>query len=176
MQDKIIDTGHRTKAKIWISYAIWAASAAGLILLIQFWLHSQYNPNHTPRIQTATNGQKQLLLKRNRQGHYLSTGKINGQEALFLLDTGATDVIIPAKLAERYKLALHKPQQVMTANGKITVYSTRLANIELGPLELQNIQASINPHMNSNEILLGMSFLKHIKFAQHQDELILSLP
>ena len=44
------------------------------------------------------------ILESNRQHHYVASGTINGRPVTFLLDTGATDVVIPAQLADRLKL------------------------------------------------------------------------
>jgi aspartyl protease family protein len=38
---------------------------------------------------------------------------------------------------------------------------------------LQQVRASINPNMQGNEVLLGMSFLKHLEFTQRGDSLTL---
>ena len=53
------------------------------------------NPNRTVTVNVSEGGLPQVVLKQNRQGHYVATGKINGQPVQFLLDTGATNVAIP---------------------------------------------------------------------------------
>ena len=42
-----------------------------------------------------------------------------------------------------------------------------------GDISLQNVRATINPGYKSNQILLGMSFLKHLEFSQRGDTLTL---
>lgn len=157
-------------------YLMWAALLAVITLLMQNWLDRQYNPNRHLAVQTTGEGQLQVLLKRNHYGHYVSLGLINGREAVFFLDTGATDVVIPAEIADKYDLKRGPAYQVSTANGIVTVYATSLDLIELGPLRLRDIRASINPHMDGEEILLGMSFLKHLELSQRRDELLIRLP
>jgi aspartyl protease family protein len=143
--------------------------------LAQDWLDDAYNPNRSPATREDANGGGQIVLKRNHFGHYVGSGRINGQEATFLLDTGATDVVIPEEVAADYGLHRGPTYQTNTANGVIQVYGTLLDTIELGPIRLYNVRAAINPHMDGAEILLGMSFLKHLKFNQQGDELILSI-
>jgi aspartyl protease family protein len=154
----------------------WIAALALLTFLSQDWLDTSHNPNRSPTVSTDPAGMLQVILQRNRHGHYISNGKINGQTAVFMLDTGATEVVIPQALAERYQLEYGPESQAHTANGVISVYNTNLDSIELGPLRLNNVRAVINPHMDGEEILLGMSFLKHLKFQQQQDQLILTMP
>lgn len=154
----------------------WIALIALIAILMQRWLDQRHNPNRHPHIISNALGQQELILQRNPYGHYVASGQVNGEEALFLLDTGATDVVIPAKLAERYQLEYGHPSQARTANGIVTVYSTTLKWVALGPIQLHNVRASINPHMDDEEILLGMSFLKHLNLRQHKDKLIISTP
>tara|TARA_R110002110_G_scaffold137840_4_gene323233 strand:- start:371 stop:862 length:492 start_codon:yes stop_codon:yes gene_type:complete len=133
---------------------------------------TQRNPNQAPTSAMAGNAVEVALL-RNRQGHYVVTGTINRQPAEFLLDTGATDVVIPADLAARLNLTRGQPGRAMTANGMVTVYSTSIDRLTVGDIELYDVRASINPGMNGASILLGMSALKHIEFVQRGDQLTL---
>lgn len=133
---------------------------------------SQRNPNQAPTSAFAGNA-VEVFLQRNRQGHYVVTGTINGEPAEFLLDTGATDVVIPAELAGRLNLVRGTPGRAMTANGPVTVYSTTIDRLTIGDIELTDVRASINPGMSGISILLGMSALKHIEFVQRGDQLTL---
>ncbi|MGD8743784.1 MAG: TIGR02281 family clan AA aspartic protease [Granulosicoccaceae bacterium] len=135
---------------------------------------SRHNPNTEPTSARDHNGQYSVVLQRNRFGHYVTTGHINGTEATFLLDTGASDVSIPAALAERLGLERGPEQLYSTANGLITGYLTRVDSIRIGNIELRDVQASINPNDMDNKILLGMSFLRRLEFTQRGDRLILS--
>ena len=158
-------------------YLMWVALLVVFALMMQSWLDKKNNPNqHVQVIQSDQNGTTAVVLQRNKYGHYVSSGQINGKSATFFLDTGATDVSIPAEIADRYGLKRGYSFQVSTANGIATVYHTVLDTVELGPLRLSEIQASINPNMDGEEILLGMSFLKHLNFMQNGDELIVSAP
>ena len=171
------DPNHQTPDKLGRSmvFLSWIAALALLTFLAQDWLDETYNPNRSPATRTAADGARQIVLKRNRYGHYVSGGRINGREALFLLDTGATEVVIPEQLAADYGLKRGPVYQSMTANGIIQVYGTLIETIELGSIRLYNVRAAINPHMEGAEILLGMSFLKHLKFNQQGDELVISM-
>lgn len=167
---------HRTPDKLGRSmvFLSWILALVLFTLLAQNWLDEAYNPNRSLATRDAGDGARQIVLKRNRYGHYVGSGRINGQEAVFLLDTGATEVVIPEALAVGYGLRRGPVYQSTTANGVIEVYGTLLDTIELGPIRLYNVRAAINPHMDGPEILLGMSFLKHLRLSQQGDELTIS--
>ena len=109
----------------------------------------------------------------NRSGHYLANGKINGHPVVFLLDTGATDVALPEKLANRIGLEKGYESRAQTANGITKSYLTLLRDVSLGDIRLHGIRASILPGMKGNQVLLGMSFLKQLEMRQKGDTLTL---
>lgn len=148
----------------------------GLVALTIFFdsvLQSQFNPNNEPEFNETDNGIKEVVLQRNRQGHYVANGTINGVPVTFLLDTGATDVAIPAAIARKAGLNQGYISQAATANGIIQVYSTILDELQLGNIRLHDIKASITPSMGGETILLGMSALKQIEFMQRGSNLTL---
>ena len=91
----------------------------------------------------------------------------------FMLDTGATDISVPQQLAD--ELGLKKGARILfqTANGKSWGYSTVLDSVAIGNIELNNVRASINPNVSDLDILLGMTFLKHLEFTQRGESLTL---
>src|SRR5690606_34764527 len=115
---------------------------------------------------------REILLQANRHGHYTLTGKINGMIVPFLIDTGATEVVIPGHLAKDLGLVEGRKHSVNTANGIISVYSTKINTLDLGPIHLRNVRASINPHMNG-DILLGMSALSSLDMSQSNNQMVL---
>ncbi len=154
-------------------FVAWILALGLLTLFFNGFLENQHNPNQDLRTQDYKDGIREVVLQRNRKGHYVANGTINGQPVVFFLDTGATIVSIPAHLNHRLNLPQGRSMIANTANGTITTYSTTLDKIALGNIELHNVRASLNPHNNSDEILLGMSFLKHLEFTQRGNTLIL---
>ena len=49
----------------------------------------------------------------------------------------------------------------------------RIVRLRQGDIALRDVRASITPGLLMDEVLLGMSFLKHIEFTQRGDTLIL---
>lgn len=135
-------------------------------------LEQQRNPNRSPSSQVSDQ-HVSVVLQRNKFGHYVSSGEINTRAVEFFLDTGATDVSIPAELEKKLGLTRGRKESVMTANGVVAVYSTVLAQVSIGPITLRNVEANINPHMRGEDILLGMSFLGRLDFSQRGNVLTL---
>jgi aspartyl protease family protein len=151
---------------------------AALALLGLLWLffegieERRDNPNR--KLATVPGGAAELALKRNRAGHYIAPGLINGQPVTFMLDTGATQVALPAKLGERLGLPAGPVMRVSTANGYVEARMTVIDELGLGPFIARQVQASLNPGMDHDDtILLGMNVLKRLEFTQRGDTLIL---
>ena len=154
-------------------YAAWILALGLLTWAFSGFLDYQHNPNRHAVATTDDRGNIEVTLQRNRAGHYLAGGRIDGQPVVFLLDTGATDVAVPAALADRLGLQRKYRSVSRTANGNITTWSTRLQSVDLGGIRRHNVRASILPNMTGNEVLLGMSFLKHLELVQRGDTLTL---
>ncbi|PCH96329.1 MAG: TIGR02281 family clan AA aspartic protease [Gammaproteobacteria bacterium] len=152
-------------AKIFVWLA-WIIAIALLMFLFQEELDKQYNPNSQPQVSLNSAGLAEVVLKQNRQGHYVTQGRINESTVTFLLDTGATQVSIPAHIAEQLQLESFGSYPVQTANGMVTVYKTEIEQLSIGNIFLYNVAAHINPAMKSDAILLGMSALKKVEFSQ----------
>lgn len=152
------------------THLTWIIILGLFYLLFEDQLQQKENPNYNLSLNQTN---EPVVLKRNRQGHYLAPGTINGAQVIFLLDTGATEISIPGQLADDLNLKPGRASYASTANGTIKVYNTRLSSVALGGLEMQNINAHINPHMQGNTVLLGMSYLQHLEIIQRNGTLTL---
>jgi aspartyl protease family protein len=154
----------------------WIIVIGLLTLVAGQWEERQHNPNQQPITQLSAEGSPEVVLQRNRYGHYVTSGLINGQEVTLLLDTGATYVAVPENMAEKLGLRKMARSQSSTANGVVETYLTRIERLNIGNIKLYDVAASINPGMNhGTSILLGMSVLKDIEFTQRGDQLTLKL-
>lgn len=163
---------HRTavagqkRAGRWMFFAMWAGLLGLLMVFFDDVLERQYNPNRALGYSASDSGVREVTLERNRFNHYVATGKINGVETVFMVDTGASDISIPAHVADKLGLKRGARITYQTANGPAPGYLTRLDSVALGPIELRGVRASINPNVSHDEILLGMSFLRDLDFTQ----------
>lgn len=145
--------------------------ALGLgVFLFSDVLDRQVNPNRDLQADAEA---REVVLKRNKYGHYVASGTINGQPVVFMLDTGATGVAIPEKIARQLGLRGGRAVQTQTANGRAVSYAVTLDRVGLGSIELHEVRAAIAPGLQTEQVLLGMSFLKHIEFTQRGNTLIL---
>lgn len=146
----------------------WLIVFGGVYWFFSGWNEAQVNPNQAPQV---VNGE--LVLERNRGGHYVAPGSINGEAVSFLLDTGASQVALSSALANQLGLKRGPTVMVQTANGTVAGYQTRLESVRLGPIEVRNVAALVAPGLEADTVLLGMSFLKHLEFTQRGEQLTL---
>ncbi|QIK39092.1 TIGR02281 family clan AA aspartic protease [Caldichromatium japonicum] len=158
-------------------FGAWVSGLAFLVWWFDQWLESVDNPNPNPNplIYQTEGGGIEVVLKRNRAGHYVASGRINGEPVRFMIDTGATHVALPLDLARRLRLPLGPAETYQTANGPTRAWPTRLERLEIGSLVMQGVRASVLPNL-TDEVLLGMSVLKSLELIQRSDTLILRRP
>ena len=161
---------------LWMIILMWVLILSLIAFFFQSRVEHQFNPNQSVAgAQTAT-GEREVVLERNRFGHYVATGMINNKEVTFIVDTGASDISIPAHIAQRLGLRRGPEMVYQTAKGPAVSYATVLDSVALGNIELHRVRASINPNVRDDEILLGMTFLKHLDFSQQGKQLTLRQP
>ena len=151
------------------------AWCAALFLATRFfgqWEVRQQNPN---MVVSSERGEDfiEVKLASNNQGHFVASGQINGQPVDFMLDTGATDVSIPAELAERLKLEKGFGVTLSTANGRTQGYRTRIDRLQLGDIVLRDVRALVVPGLDGKQVLLGMSALNQLEFTQRGGTMLL---
>lgn len=151
----------------------WLLIVAGLYWFFSGWDAKQANPNPA---RVLNQQQGELRLQRNRAGHYVAEGEINGRRVTFLLDTGATWVALPTGLARELGLKRGPAITLQTANGPALGYQTRLDSVQVGPIEMRDVAALVADGMGDGTVLLGMNFLKRLEFTQRGGELALRIP
>jgi aspartyl protease family protein len=151
------------------------AWCAALFLATRFfgqWEERQQNPNVVVSSERGE-GFVEVKLVSNGQGHFVASGHINGQPVNFMLDTGATDVAIPAQMAERLKLERGFGVTLSTANGRTEGYRTRVDRLQLGDIVLRDVRAIVVPGLDGEQVLLGMSALNKLEFTQRGGTMLL---
>lgn len=157
----------------WMLIISWVCALTILTIIFQNWESKQNNPNQQLNSALKEDNIVEVYLTRNKWGHYVFNGEINGKTAEFLVDTGASEVSVPESIAHDLNLAQGAPLQRYTANGVITVYASSIPHLSIGEIQLYDVFATINPHMNEPQVLLGMSALKQVEFNQRGETLLL---
>jgi aspartyl protease family protein len=119
-------------------------------------------------------GASRVVLHAGSGGHYYTTGKINGLTVGFVVDTGASDVVIGRALADQLGLNYRAGgrETVVTANGTTQAYGIGLDSVQVGDVAIYNVRASVVP-MGMPVVLLGNSFLSHFQMKQENDQMVL---
>lgn len=154
----------------WMFVLAWIVALGLLTMLFTDVLENRFNPNQNVDTK-ITDGTREVVLKSSTHGHYVASGKINGAPVVFIVDTGASYVSIPEKIANKLKLKKGVRYRTSTAAGQVSVYATELTEVSIGDISLQNVAASINPHNPDDEVLLGMSFLRRLEVSHKDGEL-----
>lgn len=122
----------------------------------------------------ATQGSASVVLTADGQGHFTPTGQINGRSVQFLVDTGATQVVMAEAEAKRIGLNYQAGQRlrVTTANGAVTGYGVRLDSVRVGDATVYSVPAVVLPQPMPF-VLLGNSFLSRFQMKRQNDQLTL---
>jgi aspartyl protease family protein len=107
----------------------------------------------------------EIAFRARTDGHFAVEARIDGRTILFLVDSGASDVILTPSDAQRLgfdlkSLSFDKPYR--TANGLLYGAPVRLRRVEIGPIAIDDVRASVNGAPMGTS-LLGMSFLSRLK-------------
>jgi len=106
----------------------------------------------------------EIAFRAGRNGHFHLEATVNGVPVLFLLDTGASDVVLSPQDAARlgYETSgLRYSRQYQTANGVVQAAPVTLGTVKIGPIVVRNVAAAVNGAPLDSS-LLGMSFLDRL--------------
>jgi aspartyl protease family protein len=142
--------------------AIWFFIFLGGVVVYGFW--EEISGIVTPSQAVMVDGDGAVVaVPRSRDGHYHLTLAINGVPTRFIVDTGATDLVLTRADAEAAGLNpndLRFYGQARTANGVVETAAVRLDEVALGDLVDRDVPAVVNGGEMSQS-LLGMSYLQH---------------
>lgn len=109
---------------------------------------------------------RSLALAAARDGHFRAEARIAGRSIDFMVDTGASLVVVRESDAARIGVRPMRSDYtavVSTANGKVKAAPAKLARVELGGITVYDVAALVLPDEALGENLLGTSFLSRLK-------------
>jgi aspartyl protease family protein len=114
-----------------------------------------------------------VKIVRDAHGQFVVEGKINGMNRPLLVDTGASVVAISATEAAALGIEFEDaPRRVgYTAGGTAPYYEITLDEIDVHGIRVANVPAAVIDGDHPRQILLGMSFLRHVGLQQQGAEL-----
>ena len=114
-----------------------------------------------------------IEIKRGSDGHYHWPGTLNGRDVDFLVDTGATGVAIPARLADELKLPAEGFVRSSTAGGEVRGAVVRADLALAGGVRAERLRMVALPDLAGP--LLGMDVLGRLHWQQQGGELRIDL-
>ncbi len=115
-----------------------------------------------PPIESAPGA---VTLKADARGHFLVAASVNGEKVRFLIDSGASHVVLSAGDAKRLGL---QPKDrdfteiYSTPGGTVRTAPVTLAEVRIGDLVVRNVRASVSA-LDMDVSLLGASFLARLR-------------
>lgn len=124
---------------------------------------------------TPLEGNRTIIVRKSRDGHFYVNTQINDRNIKFLIDTGATEVLLSKSDAIKAGINiadLSFDTSSYTASGTTKIARTTV-DIRIGAFEVQNFNVYVNSSENDNS-LLGMSLLDLMESMKFEgDQLIL---
>lgn len=101
-----------------------------------------------------------IRIKAEGDGHYYIEGSADGVTLKFMIDTGATNIVLQTEVAERLHVGpLNFDLPTYTANGVTQSAEITIRRLTVGPYTVSDVPAIVN-HGPLNMPLLGMSWLR----------------
>lgn len=149
----------------------WGLIVVGLMAGYGLW--NDMGLQMTPQQSTASGGE--VILPRARDGHYYLMLEIDGQPIEFMVDTGASGVVLTQADAQRLGIdpkGLVYLGSAQTANGTVRTARVTLENVRLGDYEDPKLSAYVNDGEMSGS-LLGMDYLGRFRVEIAGNQMIL---
>lgn len=116
----------------------------------------------------------EVTLVADVRGHFSTAGSINGRSVRFLVDTGASQVVLGQATARDAGINYlgGVPGAATTAAGTVPVWRVRLRSVVVGGIRLQDVDALV-VQSELPSVLLGMSFLNRMEMRRDGSTMIL---
>ena len=111
-------------------------------------------------------------------GHYWLTAQINGHEASFLVDTGATLTAVSTTTAQSAGLEPRRgglPIRMQTANGSVSAEMTAIDELRFGNVAARGLDAIIAPGLGNTNVI-GMNLLSRLASVRIENNELILVP
>jgi len=154
-----VATNKESLGKVTQQAMIWGLIFIGVIAAVGLW--DDIRQTVTPTQSVFSNGNR-IELPRAPDGHYYLEANVNGAPIKFVVDTGATGIVLSMADA---RTAGFTPEDLVflgsanTANGVVRTAPVSLNSFEVGALRDTGLRAVVNEG-DLDESLLGMTYLQ----------------
>ena len=115
---------------------------------------------------TPTYAGRVAQLQAGDDGHFRTKARLNGRPVDVLVDTGATYLSMSESTARRLGLQIRSDAyryKAQTANGETSVALDKLDRVQIGQVEVRDVEVMVSKGELMPTTLLGMSFLGKLK-------------
>ena len=150
--------------------AIWALIFVGALAAVGLW--QDIRRDVIPRQAVLSDGR--IELPAAADGHFYLMAEVNGAPVRFVVDTGASEMVLTRRDAERAGLdpdELVYLGQARTANGSVATASVTLDSVRVGPVEDRGVRALVN-RGEMDVSLLGMGYLNRFEAIEMRRDLL----
>ena len=159
--------------KMFRQAGIWLLIFMGLVAIVASWQDIRQS-GQTMSFQQSEDGA--IIIPKEIDGHFHLTLTINDRPIDFLVDTGASDIVLTREDAARVGFDPNRLDywgMANTANGTVRLATIRLETVRLGEFIDKNIRASVNK-APMEKSLLGMRYLSKFRAIEiSNDQMIL---
>ncbi|MEM9239831.1 MAG: TIGR02281 family clan AA aspartic protease [Pseudomonadota bacterium] len=144
---------------------IWGFLFIGVIAAYGLW--DDVRRTSVPQQMVSIEG-GQIELPLSADGHYYLTADVNGAFIDFVVDTGATDIVLSEADARRAGFTpseLDYIGRAQTANGEVRIAPVRIDRFAVGGIEDVGVRAVVNEG-DLDGSLLGMSYLQRFNSVE----------
>ncbi len=155
---------------------------AGILLTVVLQL-SRFDPRidvAVPQLglpeQVVEGGETRVSL--SADGHFWLQAQINGVDAAFLVDTGATLTAVSQKVADRAGLEPRRggiPVRIETANGAVNAQISSADTLTFGNVQASGIDVIIAPNLGNTNVV-GMNVLSRLESWRVEGDTLILVP
>jgi aspartyl protease family protein len=152
--------------------AIWGLIFVGFVAAYGLWGDMTRNVLQREAVQADGT----VDLPKAPDGHFYLSAVVNGQRIRFVVDTGASQIVLTqgdARKAGFNPATLSFTDRAMTANGMVLTAPVSLQSLEFAGFRDEGVSASVNGG-DLDTSLLGMSYLKRYRMTLDGDTLTLA--
>ncbi len=165
--------GRASLGKLMQQAAAWGLIFLGAIAVVGLW----QDIRQTVRPTQSVISDSRIELPRAPDGHYYVTAEVNGTPIRFVVDTGASQVVLSGRDAREAGIdtdSLIYTGRARTANGVVRTAPVQLDSLAIGPITDSDVRAVINEGEMAGS-LLGMTYLRRFSSVEIAgDRLILT--
>ena len=114
----------------------------------------------------TSDGRRTHTIPKDARGHFSTDGRIDGSRVGFMVDTGASVIALTESSAAKIGIRPFPSDYnatVKTANGSVKAARAKLKSVDIGGLEVRDVEAMVLPDNVLSENLLGLSYLSRLR-------------